>query len=71
MAQEQFEEAVELIEKGDGEKPKPLKPVKEITPASFTSKIYLETEEDINDFINKLNKELINTIKNNIRIRIL
>ncbi len=69
--QEQFEEAVEVIEKGGRKKPKSLKPVKEITPASFSSKIYLETEEDINDFLDKLKEELITAIKNNMRIRIL
>lgn len=73
MAKEQLETAIELIENGAGKKPKAgtaPKPVKYISPAVIASKSYLETEEDIEEFLKALKKELLEALKKNARIRI-
>lgn len=73
MAKEQLETAIELIENEAGKKPKPgtaPKPVKFIKPAVFATKNYIETEEDIEEFLKALKKELLEALKKNSRIRI-
>ena len=49
------------------EKPKQIKTIK---PASFKQKLYLETEDDVDAFVNKVRDELLEAVKNNIRVRI-
>ena len=72
-AQELFEEALESIEdafkppKEPGQKAKPIKTIK---PANLKQKAYLETVEDVDDFVNKVKDTLLEAVKNNIRIRI-
>ena len=73
MAKEEFEKSIELIEsknqKVDGKKP--AKTVKLIQSSQFSTKNYLETEEDIKEFIEALRKELEAAISANARIRIM
>lgn len=73
MAKEQLETAIELIENEAGKKPKggaTPKPVKFIKPAVFATKNYIETEEDIEEFLKALKEELLEALKKNSRIRI-
>jgi len=72
-AQEMFEEVLESIEeafkpsKEPGQKSKPIKTIK---PANLKQKAYLETVEDVDDFVNKVKDSLLEALKNNVRIRI-
>jgi hypothetical protein len=73
-----FEEALESIEEKfkpatepESESGKPVKKITTIKPANFKQKAYLDTEEDVNDFIEKVKSELLNAIKENLRIRVL
>jgi hypothetical protein len=73
MAKEQLETAIELIENEAGKKPKAgtaPKPVKFIKPAIIAPKNYIETEEDIEEFLKALKQELLEALKKNSRIRI-
>lgn len=73
IAKEQIEKAIEIIENEAGKKPKPgtaPKPVKFIKPAVFATKNYIETEEDIEEFLKALKQELLEALKKNSRIRI-
>jgi hypothetical protein len=71
-AQEQFNDAVELIEKETEEKePGDRKKIQDINPAYYVSKPYIETAEEIDEFLDKLRKELLTAIKNDKRIKIL
>ena len=71
--QELYEDALESIyeildQKPElGEKPKPVKTIK---PASLKQKPYLETEADVNEFVGKVKDELLEAVRNNIRVRI-
>jgi hypothetical protein len=38
--------------------------------SSFKQKLYLETEDDVDAFVNKVRNELLEAVKNNIRVRI-
>ncbi len=46
------------------------KPVKFIKPAIIAPKNYIETEEDIEEFLKALKQELLEALKKNSRIRI-
>lgn len=71
-AEEQFNDAVELIEKETEEKePGDRKKIQDINPAYYVSKPYIETAEEIDEFLDKLRKELLTAIKNDKRIKIL
>jgi hypothetical protein len=71
-AQEIYEGKIEEIEDFFKSKPeKTKKQVKSIKPASLYQKLYIDTEEDVEFFINKLKDELLETIRNNNRIRII
>ncbi len=73
MAKEQLENAIEFIESEAGKKTKggvAPKPVRYISPSVIASKSYLETEEDIEEFLKALKKELLEALKKNERIRI-
>ncbi|MBC8442518.1 MAG: BREX system P-loop protein BrxC, partial [Deltaproteobacteria bacterium] len=72
--QEAFEDALESIEEKYRPKDEPEKPVKKTTtikPANFRHKAYLDTEQDVTDYIDKVQSELLKAIKDNLRIRIL
>ncbi|MDL1980389.1 MAG: BREX system P-loop protein BrxC [Deltaproteobacteria bacterium] len=72
-AQELFEEALENIDEAfnpDPEHEEKPKQIKTIKPASFKQKLYLETEDDVDAFVNKVRNELLEAVKNNIRVRI-
>jgi hypothetical protein len=70
--EEIYDAAVELIENAkDPIHPKP--PTKEVTtirPASLSSKTYLETEEDVNEFVSAIKNKLIKAVQDNKRVRI-
>lgn len=71
-AEDLYQEAVELIESetGDGTEETPKKEVKTIRPAGLTAKSYLETEEDVEEFVGTMKEEMSKAVKNNKRIRI-
>src|ERR1019366_2292203 len=83
-AVKEFDAAVSRIEdalaeqeqpKGEGsEKPKPLPPVVKkqriIKPTEIMKTTYLETPDDVNDFLNALRQELEKALANNERIQI-
>jgi len=73
MAEDELENALELIEaknrKGDPKKPD--KPVTFIKPAKVSTKNYLETKDDIEEFMEALRKELEAALREHSRIRIL
>lgn len=77
-SQERFHEAVDLIEEstkpspapGPGPVPPKPKQTKVIKPAHLTSKTYLETERDVEDYLQELRETLMAAIKSNIRVRI-
>jgi hypothetical protein len=73
MANDEFEKSIELIEAKNEkvDSKKPAKPVKIIKPANFSTKNYLETEDDIKEFIEALRKELEAALSEHARIRIL
>ena len=68
-----FEDALEAIDGavndkgGREEKPKQIKTIK---PASFKQKAYLDNEDDVNVFINKVRDKLLEAVRNNIRVRV-
>lgn len=73
MAEGELERALDLIEtttKQKDDKKAPSKPVKYIQPSRVTVKNYLETEEDVKEFIEALKKELEAALSENARIRI-
>jgi len=63
--------ALDLIEKAQ-KKPgePPVKPPRKIQPAKLAPKLYLESEADIEEFVEKLRNELLAALKDNPRIRI-
>ena len=72
IAADELEKALELIEakkekKGDKDH---TKPVKYIQPAKVAAKNYLETIEDIEEFLEALKKELEKALQEHVRIRI-
>jgi hypothetical protein len=77
-SQEKFDEAVDLIEEstkpGHPPGPGPVQPkpkqTKVIKPAHLTSKAYLETERDVEDYLKELRETLMAAIKSKIRVRI-
>jgi hypothetical protein len=72
-AQSSFEEAVSLIEsygKPPIEGKKPLKPVKDIKVSVFAAKQYLETESDVDEYVETLRKKLLEALKGGNRVRI-
>lgn len=71
-ANEELEAVLDMISsrKDKGDKSEPAKPVKYIQPAKVSSKPYLETQKDIDDFIAALKKALEEALGENARIRI-
>ena len=56
---------------GGGETPKPkVKKSRTVEPAKLATKMYLETHDDVNDFIEAVRKELDDAIDNDERVRI-
>lgn len=75
MAIEERDRALDLIEaaktaKPGGDQPKPTKPVREVRPSDLTSKSFLESEDDVEQFIVALRKELLEALATQNRIRI-
>ena len=70
-AQDAFEQATEKIEaykhRDDKE---PIKPTKTINPATLAKKTYIESEKDVEEYIEVLRKTLMDAIAANTRIRI-
>jgi DNA repair ATPase RecN len=72
-AEEQHLNAFEVIDealKTSDKDPKPMKKIKVINAASLASRIYMETEADVNEYVDKVRIELMDAVKNNIRVRI-
>ncbi len=72
QAREQFENSLSGIEeeevrKGDGKEP--TKPVTLVSPSSLVTKSYLETEADVDAYLNVLRDNLISAVKKG-RVRI-
>ena len=64
-AEEIYELAVDLIE-SEADKGGPIKPKKEIRtirPASLSSKTYLETEEDAEEFVTAMKEAIIKAVQ--------
>ncbi len=77
-ADDAVDEAIETIEKeveppesgGTGTIPPPAKPVKYITAASCSPKTFLESEQDIYEYLEALKKELLAAVQSSMRVRI-
>ncbi|MFW5875048.1 MAG: BREX system P-loop protein BrxC, partial [bacterium] len=71
-AQEAFEKAVEQIEAKTGKEKSggPAKNTKTVNPSAFAEKTYIESEKDVEDFIQRLKKALMEEVSQNTRIRI-
>ena len=77
-SQERFEEVLDSIEEAtkpkppgpEPEPPKPHKKTKVVKPALIGAKIILETEEDVEEYIQKLRDALLEAIKGEVRVRI-
>ncbi len=70
-AQEVFEKAIENIEANNiVDDKKPPKPIKTINPASLATKTYIESEQDVEAYIETLRKTLMDALNPNNRIRI-
>jgi len=77
-ADDVVDSAIEAIEnavkppkhEGNGSILTPAKPVKYVTAVSYSPKTFLETEQDVNDFLEALRNELILFVKHNMRIRL-
>ncbi len=74
-AQEIYEEKLAEIEDAFSPDPdtgsiKPKKQVKTIKPVSLKQKAYFDTEEDVDIYIKKLKNELMEAIRNSMRVRI-
>lgn len=68
---ETIEKAVELPKTGGtGVVPPPAKPVKHVTASSLSKKSFLETEQDVHEYLETLEKELLEAVHNSMRIRI-
>jgi hypothetical protein len=67
---ETVEAALDLIEKEMGSGGQPPKPVKDISPTTIPKKVYLETEQDIEEFLADLRKQLQAALSMGVRIRI-
>lgn len=65
-----IEKTVEPAPKPGGVIPPPAKPVKHISAASCATKTFLETEQDVSDYLDALKKELVAAIQKNMRVRI-
>jgi len=72
MADDELDTALELIDsqKAKSDPKKTAKPVKYVQPANVSTKDYLETENDVNEFLEKLKKEMMALIQQDVRIRI-
>ena len=50
--------------------PVTVKPIKDVTAASLSPKLYLESEADVSAYLEVLNKELLKAVQSNMRVRI-
>ena len=71
-AEEIYESAVELIESeaDKGGTITPKKEIRTIRPASLSSKTYLETEEDAEEFVTAMKEAIIKAVRDDKRVRI-
>jgi hypothetical protein len=66
-----FHKALEDIEIAlQKEEDQPIKQVKTLKPASLFTKTYIETQDDVEEYLDNLRKELMDAIKNNNRVRL-
>ena len=64
------DDSIELIEKEQGDADKKTKPVVNISAASIQKKTYLESEQDIDEFLDDLRLQLQSSLNSGNRIRI-
>jgi hypothetical protein len=70
-AMEAMEQAIKRPKLGEGgTNPPPAKPVKYIIATSCAPKAFLESEADVNEYLEALKKELMAAVLNNMRVRI-
>jgi len=71
-AKEQFEEALSHIEAAFKTKDerKPVPKVRIIKPSAYASKTYLETKQDVEEYVSKVRDELMDAVQKGLRIRI-
>ncbi|RLB66341.1 MAG: BREX system P-loop protein BrxC, partial [Deltaproteobacteria bacterium] len=62
--------SIDLIEQEKGVGDMPLKPIKDISPTSIQKKVYLESDQDIEEFLTDLRVQLQSTLSLGVRIRI-
>ncbi|HOC92741.1 MAG TPA: BREX system P-loop protein BrxC [bacterium] len=61
-----LDEVVASLKKDD----KPVKAVKEIKPSAISKKAFLETEQDVEDYVSDLKATLMAALKENTRVRL-
>lgn len=73
-AEDLFQNALDRIEKIRGEKSgvkeKEFRPTRTVNPAQFSTKPYIETKEDLDEYLDKLRSELEKLLEEKARIRI-
>jgi hypothetical protein len=55
---------------GSGVIPPNAKPVKYVSATSLSMKTFLESEQDVNDYLEVLKKELMAAVNSSMRVRI-
>lgn len=75
QADEAVDTAIEALDKSveppkPGVIPQPAKQVKYVSAANCSPKSFIETEQDANDYLDTLRKEIMTAVQNNMRVRI-
>jgi hypothetical protein len=70
LLREAVDDSIGLIEKEKGGDDKQHKPIKDFSPTTVQKKVYLESEQDIEDFITDLKSQLQAALSLGVRIRI-
>ena len=73
-SQEAYEDALIRIEeefKPKGKGPSPAKEIRTVKPTSLNPKIYIDTEQEADEFIDRLRKSIKDALKENCRVKIL
>ncbi len=65
-----LDNSIALIEKEKGGGDKQPKPIKDFSPTSVQKKVYLESEQDIEEFLTDLRSQLQSALSLGVRIRI-
>lgn len=68
--QDLFEDSLDKIENEFQPKVDPKK-TRTVDPTSFVNKVYLETEADVNEYVDSVKDVLLDAVKNDIRVKII